>query len=163
MRFWLLATLLVIGALLPPHQATAPRARGQTVPPPIYLPLIASNLVYQFNTGMVLRCDPNAGITYVNGLTKQQGQPASGYMVAFSWQADGPIVAQIQSGPHQGYPNWPAGFWSHILGANGPRAGEWYFWIVDDANKRISTIVHLHTDGEAGEGKCQQALIDFDS
>lgn len=139
------------------------RALGQTVPELLFLPLIAQNAAYEFNVGFVVRCDPNAGITYVNGFTKKGGQPVNGQFVAFSWQADGPIVAKIESGPHTGYPNWPPGFWSHILGTGGPRAGEWYFWIVDEADQRISVIVHLHTDGVAGEGRCQQAMIEFDS
>jgi hypothetical protein len=155
---WWFVLSLVLAAAFAPHTSV----QGQTIPPANYLPLITNHPGYEFNVGFVVRCDPNAGITYVNGYTKHYGQPISGKQVAFSWQADGPIVAQIESGPHPGYPGWPPGFWSHILDAGGPRAGDWYFWIVDAAGERISRIVHLRTDGEAGEGRCQQALIEFD-
>ena len=44
-----------------------------------------------------------------------------------------------------------------------PREGDWFFWIVDASGKRISVIANVHTDGTACGGKCQQAIIDFDS
>ncbi|MBW7882471.1 MAG: SH3 domain-containing protein [Caldilineaceae bacterium] len=118
---------------------------------------------YEYNVALLQRCDPNAGVTYVNGTVYKGGQPINGQWVAFSTAADGPIVAKIISGPHQGYEGWRAGFYSHILQANGPREGTWYFWIVDGADNRISEIASVHTDGTAGDGKCQQAIIDFDS
>jgi hypothetical protein len=129
----------------------------------LFLPLISAGpRANWFNVGEVVRCDPNAGVTYVNGTTRQSGQPVSGYMVAFSYDPDGPIVAQIESGPHEGYPNWPAGFYSHILGVDGPREGGWYFWIINDLGQRISVYAFLHTDGHAYPGGCQQAIVDFD-
>jgi hypothetical protein len=128
-----------------------------STPPPTETPVLL------FNVGEVVSCEPNAGVTYVNGTTRQQGEPVSGYLVAFSYAPDGPIVAQIQSGPHEGYPGWRQGFYSHILQADGPREGDWYFWIVDAFGQRISVSVFLHTDGQADSGSCQQAVIDFDS
>jgi hypothetical protein len=111
----------------------------------------------------VTNCEPNAGVTYVNGATYVEGVPRSGYMVVFSWAPDGPIVARIQSGPHEGYPGWGPGFYSHILNANGPREGNWYFWIVDENETRISALANIQTHGEAGPGKCQQGVVDFDA
>ena len=116
-----------------------------------------------FNIAIVTRCEPNAGVTYVEGTTYVEGVPQSGYLVVFSWMADGPIVARTLSGPHEGYPGWDPGFFSHLLGTGGPREGDWYFWIIDETDARISEIAHVHTDGEAGAGKCQQAIVDFDS
>jgi len=69
----------------------------------------------------------------------------------------------VQSGPHQGYEGWNTGFYSHIIQHDGPREGDWHFWIVDSNGQRISKTAHVHTDGSAGDGKCQQAVIDFDS
>jgi hypothetical protein len=130
---------------------------------PLFLPLVSTGQrVTWFNVGEVVRCDPNAGITYVEGTTRLYGEPVSGYMVAFSYDPDGPIVAQILSGPHEGYPGWRTGYYSHILGVNGPREGGWYFWIVDDRGQRISVYAFLHTDGQADPGSCQQAVVDFD-
>ena len=118
---------------------------------------------YEFNKAILQRCDPNEGVTYVQGTTYKGGSPANGYQVAFSYAPDGPIVATVQSGPHQGYEGWSTGFYSHILSPNSPREGNWFFWIVDGSGKRISQIANVHTDGDAGDGKCQQAVIDFDS
>ena len=51
------------------------------------------------------------------GTTYKGGQPASGYLVAYSDAPDGPILATMQSGPHPGYEGWRTGFYSHILDA----------------------------------------------
>ena len=134
----------------PPPAATQPPA-----PPP--------EPSYQFNKAILQRCDPNEGVTYVEGTTYRSGQPTNGLEVAFSYAVDGPVVATVQSGPHQGYEGWRTGFYSHILSNTGAREGDWYFWIVDDTGRRISKAAHVHTDGSAGDGRCQQAVIDFDS
>jgi uncharacterized protein YraI len=118
---------------------------------------------YEFNRAVLQRCDPNAGVTYINGTVYKNGSPVNGYNVAFSYAPDGPIVASITSGPHAGYEGWNQGFYSHILNPTGPREGNWSVWIVDGNGQRISAIGSVHTDGEAGDGKCQQAIIDFDS
>lgn len=130
----------------------------------VFLPSIAVHLpqVIQFNTGYVEKCVPNPGVSYVDGTTAQGGTPVSGQMVAFSYEPDGPIVAKVESGPHAGYPDWPEGFFSHILSTGGPRDADWHFWIVDESNRRISVIVYLHTDGWEGSDVCQQAVIRFD-
>jgi uncharacterized protein YraI len=117
----------------------------------------------EFSRAILQRCDPNGGVTYVNGTVYKNGQPVNGYNVAFSYAPDGPVVASVISGPHAGYEGWNAGFYSHILKSDGPREGNWFFWITDSSGKRISKVGNVHTDAEAGDGKCQQAIIDFDS
>ena len=139
----------------PPTQPPAP-PQEQPTPAP-------AQPTYQFNKAILQRCDPNQGVTYVKGTTYRNGSPTSGLEVAFSYAQDGPIVASVQSGPHQGYEGWDTGYYSHILQSDGPREGDWYFWIVDGNGQRISAAAHVHTDGSAGDGKCQQAVIDFDS
>lgn len=139
----------------PPPPPAEPAQPAEPAPPP--------EPSYQFNKAILQRCDPNEGVTYVEGTTYRNGQPTNGLLVAFSYAVDGPIVATVQSGPHQGYPGWRTGFYSHILSPSGPREGDWYFWIVDESGKRISKAGYVHTDGSAGEGRCQQAVIDFDS
>lgn len=130
-----------------------------------YLPLIAVNIPseIEFNTGYVESCVPNAGVSYVDGTTAKYGALVNGQMVAFSYEPDGPIVAKIESGPHPGYPNWPNGFFSHILSTEGPRDGDWHFWVVNERNERISVMIYLHTDGWQGVDACQQAVIRFDN
>lgn len=164
---WVLIALIVLGYWLTQHWHTPPLVYAQTIPAAqLFLPLVLDDSPplpdYEFNVGIVERCDPNAGVTYVNGTTAKDGVAVNGAFVAFSYAPDGPIVAKIASGPHAGYPNWPSGFFSHILGVGGPRQGDWYFWVVDAQDQRISVIIFLHTDGQAGEGKCQQGVLRFD-
>ncbi len=78
---------------------------------------------YEFNKAILQRCDPNAGVTYVEGTTYRNGQPESGHLVTFSYAPDGPRVATVESGPHLGYPGWRPGFYSHILQTNGHAKG----------------------------------------
>jgi hypothetical protein len=146
-----------------PTETATPTATAMPTETAISTPLPTPPSNAYFNIAVLQRCDPNAGVTYVQGTTYVNGAPQSGYLVAFSWAPDGPIVAFIQSGPHAGYEGWNPGFYSHILQAGGPRQGDWHFWIIDENQNRISNIAYVHTDGEAGPGKCQQAVIDFDS
>ena len=166
---WWLIGMSLLGCYLTYYwtEQNAMSAQAQTIPDgQLFLPLVLETTPplpnYKFNVGLVERCDPNAGITYVNGTTAQDGTPVNGAIVAFSYAPDGPIVAKIASGPHPGYPNWAPGFFSHILGTGGPRQGDWYFWIVDEQEQRISVLIYLRTDGQAGEGQCQQGLLRFD-
>jgi len=124
----------------------------------LFFPLISRGYLY---AGKVNSCVPNAGITYVNGYVySRNGTGVNGVDVVFSTLPDGPVVASVISGPHTGYPQWAQGFFSHILGANGPRGGTWYFWLRKN-NQRISDIIILHTDTAAGTGKCQQGDLQF--
>jgi hypothetical protein len=152
-----------IPAAPPPPPPTNTPAPQPTQPPAAEAPTATPKSTYEFNIALLQKCEPNAGVTYVEGTTYKGGNPTSGFLVAFSYAPDGPIVAQIQSGPHEGYPGWRQGFYSHILQTDGPREGNWFFWVVDSTGKRISEIANVHTDGTAGDGKCQQAVIDFDS
>jgi hypothetical protein len=106
---------------------------------------------------------PNAGITYVQGTLRMGGEAANGYRVAFSYAADGPVVAETTSGPHTGYEGWNPGYYSHILQVGSPREGDWWFWVMNGAGERISALGFVHTDGGPGDGQCQQAVIDFHS
>jgi hypothetical protein len=143
----------------PPAEPAPAPAPEQPAPPP---PQPVSN--YKFNIAVAGRCDPNAGVTYVQGRTYVNGQPQSGdWFVAFSYAPDGPVVARIKAGPHGGYEGWDQGFYSHILQSDGPREGNWWFWVVDPAGNRISEMANVRTDGTPGDGKCQQAVVDFDS
>ncbi|MCB0114925.1 MAG: SH3 domain-containing protein [Caldilineaceae bacterium] len=149
----------------PPPTATPVPPTATPVPVPTQPPAPTAPPAprYKFNIAVVGRCDPNAGVTYVQGKTYVGGVPQSGYFVAFSYAPDGPIVAQIQTGPHEGYPGWDQGFYSHILQSDGAREGNWFFWVVDGSGNRISELANVRTDGVAGDGKCQQAVVDFDS
>ena len=116
---------------------------------------------YKFNIVVVSRCERQPAGNWFEGTTYINGQPQNGYKVAFSYEPDGPIVATMQSGPHEGYPGWKTGYYSHIINATGPQAGNWFVWIVDDTGQRISEIGNFQTTGP-GEG-CNQAVVDFDS
>lgn len=126
----------------------------------IFLPLIFGGMLL-FNQGVVKRCAPNAGITYADGYLERFGVKQDGIAVVFATAPDGAPVASIISGPHPGYPNWPHGYFSHILGAHGPRELVVYFWTVDALNQRTSVIIKLHTDGTVTPTSCQQANLLF--
>jgi hypothetical protein len=136
----------------PPPQPTQPPA-----------PTAAPAPKYKFNIVVVGRCERQPAGNWFEGTTYINGQPQNGYLVAFSYAPDGPIVAKIRSGPHEGYPGWKTGYYSHIINAPqiGPKAGNWFVWVVDDKDQRISEIGNWQSTGP-GEG-CNQAIVDFDS
>ncbi|MBX3054478.1 MAG: hypothetical protein KF753_23600 [Caldilineaceae bacterium] len=143
-----------------PTSSPTPLATPSPTPTPSATPVVSS---FVFNRAELVRCEPNAGITYVQGTLRLDGQPANGYRVVFSYAADGPVVAEMLSGPHSGYEGWNPGYYSHLLQTNGPREGDWWFWVTDGTGKRISQLGFVHTHGTAGDGQCQQAVIDFHS
>lgn len=109
------------------------------------------------NRAELVSCDPNNDSTQVRGTVRRNGEPVSGYRVVFSWRADETVVARAISG-HASSP----GFYSHILDGGGPREGNWWVWIENEAGQRISEAGFVHTDRLPHTGKCQRAVIDFD-
>lgn len=139
----------------PPAQPTQAPAAQPTQPP-------APSTNYKFNIVVVSRCERQPAGNWFEGTTYIGGQPANGYKVVFSYAPDAPpITAPVISGPHQGYEGWRTGYYSHIINASNPRAGDWYVWVVDDSGNRISEIGKWSSTGP-GDG-CNQAIVDFDS
>jgi hypothetical protein len=131
---------------------------------PVTLRQVQSTPRYKFNIVLVSHCERQPAGNWFEGTTSVNGVPESGYKVVFSYAPDAPPITQPAiSGPHQGYPGWKPGYYSHIINApsKGPKAGDWYVWIIDDADQRISEIGHWQSTGP-GEG-CNQAVVDFDS
>lgn len=117
---------------------------------------------YEFNIAVVGECRRQPAGTWFEGRVYRNGQPSNGHLIVFSYAPDGPWVTQPQtSGPHEGYLNWDAGYYSHIISASGPIAGTWYVWIVDGAGNRISEMASWTSTGP-GEA-CNDAVVDFDS
>lgn len=117
---------------------------------------------YKFNVAVVGTCARQPAGNWFEGKTYIGGQPASGYKVVFSYAPDAaPITPPMTTGPHPGYEGWDAGYYSHIINASGPKAGNWFVWVVDDGGNRISEIANWQSTGP-GEG-CNQAVVDFDS
>ena len=142
----------------PPPPSPTPRPQPTAVPQPT----ATAKPRYEFNIARLQKCERQPAGNWFEGTVYKGGQPANGYRVVFSYAPDGPWVTQPQiSGPHAGYLNWNAGYYSHIIRASDPIAGDWYVWIVDANGARISEMAHWHSTGP-GEG-CNQAVVDFDS
>lgn len=139
----------------PQPQPTQPPAEPTKAPEP-------AKPKYEFNVAVVSKCEPQAGGTWFSGKTYKNGKPANGFNVVFSYEPDGPQVTNpMISGPHEGYNNWDPGYYSHIISANEPRAGNWYVWVTNDSGSRISELANFQTDGDSNN--CNQAIVDFDS
>ncbi len=115
----------------------------------------SNNLI---NRAQLVSCSPNNDSTQARGTVRLNGQPANGLRVVFSWRPDGQVVARAISGAG----GQDGGHFSHILLASGPREGNWWFWVENDAGNRISEMAYVHTDRLPHEGMCQRAVLDFD-
>ena len=157
------STVPVVASVPPPPPAATPRPRPTPTPA---APAPTPRPLYVYNKVLLQRCEHNAGTTAIEGTVYQNHTPFNGARVVFSYAPDGPWVPEepMISGPHTGYPGWNTGFYSHIVQQGGPREGDWYVWIVDDSGNRISEMSpRVHTDATASEGKCQKAIVDFDT
>ena len=140
-----------------------PAPTTQPAPTPVP-PTPAPGSSYEFNIVNVHSCAKQQAGNWFEGTTYKNGKPANGYRVVYSGTPDGAWTTQpVISGPHPGYDNWASGYYSHIIRAagQGPIAGNWFVWIVNDEDKRISEIANFQTTGP-GDG-CNQAVVDFDS
>ncbi|MCE7989201.1 MAG: hypothetical protein DYG89_49235 [Caldilinea sp. CFX5] len=103
---------------------------------------------------VVVGCQPNDRGSRFEGYVYVNGQPADGYRIVFSYEADGPWVTQpALSG--SGKP----GFYTHIISVGVPRVGNWYAWLVDQNRQRLSTIAAFTTDG--ANGACNVVSVNF--
>jgi hypothetical protein len=144
-----------------PTQPPPPPATNTPVPAPA-APTEPPKPKYKFNVAVVGRCDRQPAGNWFEGKTYVGGVPQSGYKVVFSYAADAEWITQPQiTGPHEGYPGWDQGYYSHIIRPTDPIAGNWFVWVVDDSGQRISEIANWQSTGP-GEG-CNQAVVDFDS
>jgi hypothetical protein len=145
-----------------PRPTAAPRPTAVPQPPAAPQPTAAPARRYEFNVAAVQACRRQPAGNWFSGTVYKGGQPFNGARVVFSYGADGPWATPPQvSGPHEGYTNWNAGYYSHIINAASPKAGTWYVWIVDAGGARISEIANWSATGP-GDG-CNEAVVDFDS
>jgi len=103
---------------------------------------------------MVLGCQPNDRGSRFEGYVYVNAQPADGYRIVFSYEADGPWVTQPATSG-SGKP----GFYTHIISVGVPRKGNWYAWLVDQNRQRISTFAAFATDG--ANGPCNVVSVNF--
>jgi hypothetical protein len=163
-----LETVEVAQNVPPPPVAVAPRPQPTSPPPPPQptSPPAPPPSQYEFSRASVVACDPQAGGTWFDGTVLKGGQPVDGERVV--WSGSGPDAAwssePVITGPHEGYPGWNRGYFSHIIApAYPPRAGDWWVWVVDSSGKRKSEIVRWHSDGEVPEGTgCNDAHLKFE-
>ena len=147
-----------------PRPTARPQPRPTSPPPPPAQPQPTAVPVrrYEFNVALLQKCERQPAGNWFDGTVYKNGQPLNGARVVFSYAPDGPWASDPQiSGPHDGYPGWNAGYYSHIIHASGPEAGSWYVWLVDSNGARISEMASWQSTGP-GEA-CNQATLNFDS
>jgi hypothetical protein len=145
-----------------PTARPQPRPTSPPAPPAPPQPTAAPVRRYEFNVAIVQKCDRQPAGNWFDGTVYKGGQPFNGARVVFSYAPDGPWASDpMISGPHDGYPGWNTGYYSHIINAAGPQAGNWYVWLVDGNGARISEMANWQSTGP-GDG-CNQATVDFDS
>jgi uncharacterized protein YraI len=161
-------TAIQVAQNIPAAPTPGPTARPQPRPtspppaPPQPQPTAVPARRYEYNVAIVYKCERQPAGNWFDGTVYRGGQPFNGALVVFSYAPDGPQVTNPQiSGPHEGYPGWNTGYFSHIIHASGPEAGNWFVWIVDSNGTRISEMANWQSTGP-GEG-CNQATVNFDS
>lgn len=116
----------------------------------IFLPVVSSQPAVDTPNsllkGYVKSCSPSSQSTRIS---LQSVNPGYGYIVL--------------SNTSNGNPIFKSRLDELILSSEGPLAGEWWVWLTDKDDIRISESVAVHTDEQFGLGKCQQAVMVFDS
>lgn len=123
----------------------------------LYLPLATRE---RYFGEVAMDCRPSGSVTRlsgsitVDGILQMRNWPLD---LVYSDAPDGPILGRLTDDTYK-YDPWTD---EYRLRNGGPLAGDWYVWVVVQDDRRISEIAHVHTDGETGEGKCQNARIIF--
>jgi hypothetical protein len=103
-------------------------------------------------TASVISVAPNNGVSYIYGYCRNEvGDGVNGKQVRVGWHDAADWTLAI-SGPHSGYLNWPAGYFSIPLFVDGrtPCVGIWDFTIYDPVRDQLSNTLLLDTDGLNG-------------
>lgn len=106
-------------------------------------------------------CTGERNITWFEGKVYMNNQPANGYKIVFKSYlvpGDQPATAPAISGPHEGYTDWPNGYYAHIVNDHFTKK-HLEIWIINDTGAAISNRVHWDSDGT--EGPCNMAIINF--
>ena len=116
----------------------------------IFLPVVSSQPAVDTSNslliGYVKSCLPSSQSTRIS---LQSFNPDYGYIVLSKTSDGNPIFKSRLD--------------ELILSIEGPLAGEWWVWLTDKDDIRISESVVVYTDEQFGLGKCQQAVVVFDA
>ncbi|MBX3013599.1 MAG: hypothetical protein KF832_18910 [Caldilineaceae bacterium] len=147
------ATLTAQPTPLPPPTHTALPAPPTNPPPPS-----ANNF---FRGRVTPVCTGERNMTWFEGTVYVNSQPANGYQVVFKSYlvpGDEPVTAPAVTGPHDGYTNWPNGYYSHIVNDYFAKK-HLEIWVINNARQALSDRVRWNSDGP--DGPCNKAIIDF--
>lgn len=164
---WVPATLCiaqadVFGILVPIERSSQVPTREPTVTPQlgniIQAPTqnwIGDSLSHGLlEPSVSISCSSGDERTWFEGYLWINGRPANGYRVWFMSRYGGDSWSQL-TGPHEGYWNWPDGYYAHIV--DDPRRSDikhLRVWVTDPDGRQISTDVRWDTE-------CSYARIDF--
>lgn len=113
-------------------------------------------------TGALTRvCTGEGNMTWFEGTVYVNNQPANGYRIVFKSYlvpGDEPATAPAISGPHEGYRDWPNGYYAHIVNDHFTQK-HLEVWIIGDGRQPLSNRVRWDTDGTTGP--CNKAVINF--
>lgn len=127
-------------------QATVPLTRS------LYLPLVSRDAFFA-RTGVVCY---SYSYTQIYALLAVDDilQASWNYKVMYSDSPGGPVLGEL---------NRNSASWVYSIDFNRDDSteGDWYLWVTNREEKRISSVVHIHTDGEKGNGTCQSATAIF--
>jgi hypothetical protein len=143
---------------LPPGTAIdIPPVEPPVEPPPVEPPPTNEYIIL----GEIIKIAPNDGVTYVYGKCHNElGEGVNGKLVRVSYVGSDAYV-ETKSGPHTGYENWPAGYYSIPLFVDGktPCKGNWQITVYDPVRKIYAPTLTFITDGAMGARN--QYEIDF--
>lgn len=130
-------------------------------PTDIAAPTPHSNPSQLFIGSVTQQCTGERNMTWFEGTIYVNNKPANGYKVAYRSYlvpGDTPVTDPVISGPHDGYPDIPTGYYSYIIND--------YFvkkhleiWVIGDNDRVLSNRARWDSDGP--EGPCNKAIIDF--
>ncbi|MEZ4867460.1 MAG: hypothetical protein R3C14_39405 [Caldilineaceae bacterium] len=133
--------------------ATALPTATPSATPALSTPISTPQSAYPYSA-VIVGCTPDDRGSRFEGYTYMNGQLIDGQRIVFSYAPDGPWATQPTTSG-----NGRPGFYAHIISVGVARQGDWYAWLVDNNQQRISTLAAFTTDGEGGA--CNVVQVNF--
>lgn len=118
----------------------------------------------KYRASVQILCGNVGGQVWFDGYVTTDGQPDNGVLVVFKSRlepGDTPVTSPAITGPHGVFPNWPNGYYWHIVDGNttSARPKHLEIWLTDTKGNRISDKANWDTEG--ANGSCNKAVINY--
>jgi hypothetical protein len=148
-----------------PTETATPTSTLTPTPTQTFTPTIVPTHCPQEYCVILQRCEPGENTRAV-GTIYENDRPKNGVRVRVSYALDGPpVIPDFISGNDPNNPNFAdpqrPGYYQLGLLEGGAMAGNWWVFVIDEEENRLSEGRLFNTQGQTTATSCQVGITDF--